>query len=431
MHKENWLRYLVKDFIDINPTITIKKGEEYQVIFMTDVIPGKRYVFPSNSKIFKGNGAKFRNGDILFARITPCLENGKIAQVKGLENNIGFGSTEFFVFRNKNGISDLSFVYYLASSHKIRKTAEKSMRGASGRQRAKLDAISNLKISLPPLKMQEKIAYVLSNFDDLIEKNHRRIKILEEIAQLLYYEWFVEFRFPGHKDVSLIDSGIGFGEIPEGWKISTFKDYFFLDRGVSHKGKYLAAEGNPLINLKSVVPGGGYRKDGIKYYTGKYNKRQTISPGELFIINTDLTQDGVIIGNTGIVPQFDITRDILFTHHLYAIRFKENYQGFKYFFYHLINSFAFKGHAKGYASGTTVLGLSRESIWSYTFIQPSIDVLRKFEQVVGKIFDFIQKLNIKSNHLEEIRDLLLPKLISGQIDISEINILINKDEEDE
>ena len=97
---ENWKTYIVSDFIDINPKVLLKKGEDYSFVEMKDLDPNNKYVSPSVSKELKG-GARFQNADTLFARITPCLENGKICQVKNLENNLGFGSTEFLVFRGK------------------------------------------------------------------------------------------------------------------------------------------------------------------------------------------------------------------------------------------------------------------------------------------------------------------------------------------
>jgi type I restriction enzyme S subunit len=119
---------------------------------------------------FNSGGAKFLPGDTLFARITPCLENGKIAQYKCSENTPAFGSTEFFVFRARTGVSDPSYVYYLSLSDLVRGPAEKSMSGASGRQRASLQSIVDIQLPAPPLPTQLKIAAILSAYDDLIEK---------------------------------------------------------------------------------------------------------------------------------------------------------------------------------------------------------------------------------------------------------------------
>jgi len=129
------------DFVEINPRVSLQKGNDYPFVAMDIVTPEHRYVRSQNVREFKGGGAKFQNQDTLFARITPCLENGKIAQATDLLGGIGFGSTEFFVFRSKPGISDHAYIYYLASTPIIRGAAEKSMSGTSGRQRADLSQL--------------------------------------------------------------------------------------------------------------------------------------------------------------------------------------------------------------------------------------------------------------------------------------------------
>ena len=146
------------DFVEINPRVSLTKRKEYPFVEMAIVTPGRRYVSTEVKRLFKGGGARFRTGDTLFARITPCLEHGKIAQYSGKDGEIGFGSTEIFVFRHRDGISDPGYVFYLASSDIVRKPAEKSMSGASGRQRADLNVVKELEVPAPPLPIQRKIA---------------------------------------------------------------------------------------------------------------------------------------------------------------------------------------------------------------------------------------------------------------------------------
>ena len=208
-------------FVNINPKISIQRGVEYPCVMMNEVKPGKKNVSGVFFKPFKG-GSKFKKGDTLFARITPCLENGKIAKYTGINGDYGFGSTEFFVFRAREGISDEDYVYYLSLSDIVTKPAIASMVGTSGRQRANLSVIENLDIPLPPLPTQQKIASILSVYDNLIENNTRRIQILEEMAQRIYKEWFVDFKYPGHENDKLVDSELGM--IPEEWEVKKIKD---------------------------------------------------------------------------------------------------------------------------------------------------------------------------------------------------------------
>ncbi|WP_278522627.1 restriction endonuclease subunit S [Clostridium cochlearium] len=143
------------------------------------------------------SGTKFRNGDTLLARITPCLENGKTARVDILnKNEVAFGSTEFIVLREKIGITDNDFIYYLSISPEFRNLAIKSMNGSSGRQRVQKDVLEQCEIKLPSLKEQKAIAHILSTLDEKIETNNQINKKLEEMAQAIFKQWFVDFEFP-------------------------------------------------------------------------------------------------------------------------------------------------------------------------------------------------------------------------------------------
>jgi type I restriction enzyme S subunit len=167
------MKYKIKDIVTINPTERLRKNSIAKKISMDKLKPFCRDIPEYTLSAYSG-GAKFRNGDTLMARITPCLENGKIAKVNVLdENEVGFGSTEFIVFRAINGISDEDYVYYLISSPKVRDVAVKSMVGSSGRQRAQTEVIANLEVEVPDLIAQKKIASVLKSIDDKILLNNQ------------------------------------------------------------------------------------------------------------------------------------------------------------------------------------------------------------------------------------------------------------------
>lgn len=167
------------DKICCNPTVKLKKQESYPVIDIDKITPGYKAVRSVASIEYTGQGgAKFQDHDVLFARITPCLENGKMA-IADTEGQNGIGSTELFVFRGIDGVSDTDYVYYLLCMKHIRQLAANSMTGASGRQRADLDFIKRIQWDFPDIEMQKKIASVLSAYDNLIEVNNKRIKVLE------------------------------------------------------------------------------------------------------------------------------------------------------------------------------------------------------------------------------------------------------------
>lgn len=160
------------EYIDINPKETLAKGTLAKKISMDKLQPFCRDISEYELTEFTG-GSKFRNGDTIMARITPCLENGKTAMVNILnENEVGFGSTEYIVFRAKDKLTTPDFVYYLVRSPLIREPAIKSMVGSSGRQRVQTNVVENLEIDFPSLTEQIKIASVLKSLDDKIAVNN-------------------------------------------------------------------------------------------------------------------------------------------------------------------------------------------------------------------------------------------------------------------
>lgn len=176
--KYNWNVKRLDDIAEFNPRETIKKGSVAQKIAMDVLQPFTRDVPSFEVTEFNG-GTKFRNGDTIMARITPCLENGKTAKVSILnEDEVGFGSTEYIVFRAKEVI-DEDYLYYLVCSPTVREPAIKTMVGSSGRQRVQTDVVKGLEISVPPYEEQIKIGKLLKDLDDKIRLNNEINKNLE------------------------------------------------------------------------------------------------------------------------------------------------------------------------------------------------------------------------------------------------------------
>ncbi len=168
-----WRKAILSEYIELNPRETLIKGSLGKKIAMDKLQPFCRDIPDYELTEFTG-GTKFRNGDTIMARITPCLENGKTALVNLLnKNEVGFGSTEYIVFRAKKGLTTSDFAYYLVCSPFVREPAIKSMVGSSGRQRVQTDVIANLEIDFPPLLEQAKIASVLKSLDDKIALNNK------------------------------------------------------------------------------------------------------------------------------------------------------------------------------------------------------------------------------------------------------------------
>lgn len=166
-----WGMKKLKDIADFNPRESLAKGTVAKKIGMDKLQPFCRDVPGYALEPFSG-GTKFRNGDTIMARITPCLENGKTAKVSILDDGeVGFGSTEYIVFRAKDGV-DEDFIYYLVCSPLVRGPVIKSMVGSSGRQRVQTDVVQNLEIMVPDYEEQRRISGLLKSLDDKIALNN-------------------------------------------------------------------------------------------------------------------------------------------------------------------------------------------------------------------------------------------------------------------
>jgi len=273
-------------------------------------------------------------------------------------------------------------------------------------------------ISLPPLPIQERIAEILGSIDDLIENNRRRVAVLEEMARAIYREWFVRFRYPGHEDVSLIDSPLG--PIPDGWEVSKVGDLGAIDKGLSYKGAHLSDSGTPMANLKCFRPGGGFRRDGTKPYDGPFKPRHEISVGDLVMANTDLTQAGTVIGSPAFVPRSGFEQGGIASHHLFIVRPAEGVA--RQWLYESFRDDRFRAYARGVASGTTVLGFRPVDLASYELAVPPMPLAHRFDELAAGLARLREDLEELNDVLALKRDLLLPKLVTGQIDASHLDL---------
>lgn len=169
--RSDWTIKKLSDIAEFNPKESLSKGTVAKKVAMDRLQPFSRDIPGYEMEAYSG-GTKFRNGDTIMARITPCLENGKTAKVSILEKDeVGFGSTEYIVFRAKQEV-DEDYLYYLVCSPEVREPAIKSMVGSSGRQRVQTDVVQNLEIVVPPYSEQRAIGETLKAIDDKIAINN-------------------------------------------------------------------------------------------------------------------------------------------------------------------------------------------------------------------------------------------------------------------
>ena len=389
----------IGECINCNPSVKLEKGNAYPVIDIDKIVVGRKYVTNKDFIVYSNqSGAKFENGDTLMARITPCLENGKIAKAR--IDGKGIGSTELFVFRGIKGITDNDFVYYLFKQQYIRELSANSMTGASGRQRADLKFIKRIKISLPPLPTQRKIASILSSYDSLIESNTKRIRLLEQMAENLYKEWFVRFRFPGHENTEFVDG------LPKGWKIEKYSSFVEIMSG-----------GTPNTDNSSYYSGH------IPFFTPKdskagvfvYDTLTTITEEGLRHCNSQLyPKDTLIITARGTVGKLNLLAEpMAMNQSCFAL--KSTILDAPYYLYYATNNAVNK--LKKMANGGVFDTIIIKTFDHIKLTMPPIDIIKSYEYKVKPIMIQIQSLQRQSALLIRQRDLLLPRLMSGKLEV--------------
>jgi type I restriction enzyme S subunit len=275
-------------------------------------------------------------------------------------------------------------------------------------------SFSHISIRVAPLEQQRRIGAILSAYDDLIENNTRRIAILEEVARRTSEEWFVQFRFPGHEGTRMIESEAGL--TPEGWQFGTVADVAVVHRGRSYKGSELAhSGGRPFVNLKCMDRDGGFRSFGLKRYTGEFKESQTVRPGDLVMGITDMTQERRIVARVGRVSRLDAEFGV-FSMDLVRIASRGVYP--EPYLYAMFRWSGFADKVKQHANGANVLHLLPARIEEFRFARPPFGLAAQFAEQIAPMLTLCDALQQKNANLRGTRDLFLPKLITGNLDVS-------------
>ncbi|MBD5433533.1 MAG: restriction endonuclease subunit S [Treponema sp.] len=403
------------DIVLFNPHETMKKGKLAKKIDMSVLQPFTRDVPSFEILEYKG-GSKFRNGDTIMARITPCLENGKTAKVNILEDDeVGFGSTEYIVFRAIDGITDADYVYYLVCSPIVREPAVKSMVGSSGRQRVQTDVLKNLKISIPDLKTQSRITAVLSALDDKIALNTAINENLEQQAQAIFKSWFVDFEPFG-------------GKMPDDWRQGTFSD--IIESTLSGDWGKEKPTGNYTEQVYCIrgaditeVKVGNKGKMPTRYIlpNNKMNKQLVADNIVVEISGGSPTQSTgrVVAISQSLLDRYD--KAMICTNFCRAIKPIQKYSKFIYRYWQYLYD---RKIFFSYENGTT--GIKNLDISGFIETEPitipSVDVLDEFNELTSAFSSQISANGLENEKLSALRDTLLPKLMNGEIDVSEVKI---------
>ena len=364
-------------------------------------------------------GTKFRNGDTIMARITPCLENGKIAQVNILdENEIGFGSTEYIVFRAKEEVTDPDYVYYLVCSSNIREVAIKSMVGSSGRQRVQTDVVQNIEIEMPIFDEQVKIASILKAFDDKIAVNNAINKNLEQQAQAIFKSWFVDFT-PFNEPFKENPVGI---QTPVSLKMLQIADIpHILETGRRPKGGAVA-EGIPSVGAENVKTLGLVNLASVKFIPKEFAEKMKTGAvnGYELMLYKDGGKPGTFIPHFSMFGEGFPYENFFINEHVFKLDFyNRGYNEFMYFYLQTNYPYYWLSNNGGKAAVPGINQQDVNSIWTFAPENPKV---KEFCDWVHPLFKCILTNCAKNVKLAALRDLLLPKLMSGELDVSAIDL---------
>ena len=384
------------DFITFNPRLPLKKGNVATKISMDKIRPFTKHIKEFEKAEYLG-GSKFYNGDTIMARITPCLENGKTAFVDILdEGEIGFGSTEYIVLRAKKGISDPNFVYYLATSPDFRNVAIKSMIGSSGRQRVQQSILENLELFTPPLEEQQIIGKYLAKLDEKIELNNNINHNLQQQVLALYRQMFVDSPNDNRK-ICRADEyfDISIGKTPPRKEPEWFKT--------------IRTDNIVWVSIADMGNCGLFIGDSSEYLSPDAVKKFNVVtvPNNTVLLSFKLT-----------VGRIAITDGQMTTNEAIA-HFKTDNKAINEYLYCYLKSYNFQTLGSTSSIATAV---NSKIIKAMPFVVPTDEELSVFHDFAAPAFGKIKACQHENMRLAELRDSLLPKLMSGEINVSEVEI---------
>lgn len=414
-----WRTVRAADFIEFNPRLSIKKGTLATKVAMDKLQPFTKRV-PATERAEFAGGSKFCNGDTIMARITPCLENGKTAFVDILaDDEVAFGSTEFIVMRARAGISDPQFIYYLATSPSFRSVAIKSMVGSSGRQRVQQGVLNELELTVPPLEEQRQIGHFLATIDHKIALNNQINDNLLQQAQSVFTDWFV--RLTPFADDEFVASPIE-TEIPKSLSMVQIGDIpHILETGRRPKGG-AADSGVPSVGAENVKQLGKFDFSSKKFIPADFAAKQKTGRinGYELLLYKDGGKPGTFIPHFSMFGEGFPYTDFFINEHVFKLDFFNRGKNiFAYFYMQTDYATSWLANNGGKAAIPGINQQDVRAIWIYDLDHPQV---QQFCRWVEPLFKTIFCNCYENMRLADLRDTLLPKLMSGEIDVSDIQI---------
>ena len=436
----------LSDIVNFNPSRILKKGTVAPFIEMASLPTNTKFIKQIDEKPFSG-GSKFKNGDTLFARITPCLENGKTGKVTNLKDEIiGHGSTEFIVMSAKEPEFDEDYIYYFARLPEFREFAQQRMVGTSGRQRVAWQDLADFEFIFPPKEQRKKAAALLNIYDQKIDLNTQINQTLEQIAQALFKSWFVDFD-PVRAKVQALSDGLSFEqaelaamqaisgktaeeltalsqtqpdryaelaetakafpcemvevdgvEVPKGWNLKALDEIANYQNGLALQ-KFRPEDNEPFLPVVKIAQLRQGYADGEEKAKASIKSECIIDNGDVIFSRSGSLLVDIWCGGKAALNQ-----------HLFKVTSKRYPKWFYYFYtkYHLAE---FQRIA--YDKAVTMGHIKHEHLSAAKCIVPNDELLanKTLENILEKIiFNRLENFN-----LQDTRDLLLPRLLNGEM----------------
>lgn len=395
---EGWRKVFLADYYTISSGLSkpaSEFGKGYPFVSFKDVF--WNYFLPDsltelvNTNDKERKSCSVKKGDVFLTRTSEKIEELGMSSVamKDYPKATFNGFTKRLRPKSENEIDPKFIGFYLRSQQfRAEITAYSSL---TTRASLNNSIISRLKINLPPLKTQRKIASILSAYDDLIENNLKRIKLLEEQAQLTYEEWFVRFKFPGHETIKF-DEETG---LPEGWERKKLGNLI-----VNYDSKRVPVSKMQREQMQGKYP--YYGAASIMDYVDDY-----LFDGRFVLMG----EDGTVITNEGYPKLQFVQGKIWVNNHAHVLEGTKISNEFLYLF---LNQYPIQGHVTGVAQPK----INQKNLNRIKVIYATKDVRDRFDEVVKPNIDLNFNLQNQNQHLKEARDILLPRLMSGMIDPS-------------
>lgn len=397
----------LKDYVQVNPLVKLDKSFEYPFVEMKDIQPFRKTVCSSYKKKFNGSGSKFNHGDTLFARITPCLENGKTSQYRSKEKTSAWGSSEFIVLREKKNISDNDFIYYLSISNFFRDYAIKNMTGTSGRQRVSGNLLGEYECTFPDLDTQKKISNILSTLDKKIENNEKENKILENIARSIFKSYFANSFEQTKSD-----------KVPFGCNKVKLKDIFEIFGGFAFKSKDYLDKGVFVLRTKNFSGGIAEKLNDDVFLSEDF----LISHKNFICEEFDyhLVMVGASIGKTGMI--FPSLLPALRNQNMWCFRSRSKNIS-KFLVKFIVDEVTSK--LKNFATGSARDFFKKGDFRNFELVLPNDKILNNFKIISDLLLKKISKNYEQISVLTNLKNILLPRLISGELTITTVSKMFN------